>query len=71
MNKLYYYNATYGQIFWDESNTIIDVLHENDCDFSEEYLEKLFDHFNIKIQYVGKRPNWITHQQLVDCGIEE
>lgn len=69
-NKLYYYEATYGTIFYDQNNVIIDSIHENDGQFRSEYFTQLFTHFDIEVKCVPKRPKFLTDEILIKYGIE-
>jgi|WetSurMetagenome_2_1015567.scaffolds.fasta_scaffold1401111_2 hypothetical protein len=53
---LYYGYAPYGQVFWDQNETPITTIHENDGNFREEYMSSIVEHFNIKVKYVEKIP---------------
>lgn len=50
---LYYTNGAYGQIFWDENDNIITGLHENDGNFRDQYMTKLFNHYGVEVEYVN------------------
>lgn len=53
---LYYGNAPYGQVFWDQNGVAITTIHENDGNFRNEYMCSIVEHFNIKVKYVEKIP---------------
>jgi hypothetical protein len=70
-NTLFVFSAAFGQIFWDENNTIITAIHENDGNFRKEYMEDLFTHFGITVKMVKERPKWLTDEILIEYGVDE
>jgi hypothetical protein len=59
LKELNYINASYGQIFWDQDNVIICGIHENDGNYSPEYMGILFTHFGIKVNEYKSIPEFI------------
>lgn len=60
---LFFANDEYGNqtVFWDENNVLITTIHENDGSWREEYMNVLFEHFDIKVKR-GKIPKSIQDQ---------
>lgn len=68
---LYYYQAEFGTLFWDQNETFVDAIHESDMNFNSTYMHKVFSHFGIEIKYSKKKPKWATKKFLVQHGIAE
>ncbi len=66
--KLNFGYADSGQVFWDETGTLITAIHENDGEFRDEYMSSLLNHFEIKVTFQKKIPKNIKKQSL-DCGV--
>jgi hypothetical protein len=70
MRTLHYAPVEFGTILWDENKKIVAALHENDCDFRDEYLSPIFEHFGIKVQE-SSLPKFITKKILRQHGLIE
>lgn len=67
---LYYCQADYGQVFWDNDGEIIGGLHEHDGEFVEEHMAKLFTHFGIVPKYVEDVPDQVLQWGKGDWWVE-
>lgn len=49
--KMWYTHCVMSQIFFDQDGNFIKTIHENDANYRNEYMKKLFNHFGIEVEW--------------------
>lgn len=69
-NAIYYFNGQDGTIFFDQYSDNITYIHENDGDFTTEYMEQVLSVLNIELVQKNKFQDLNKTVQDELCSME-